>query len=1096
MWYDIFKFELRYRSKRADTYVFFTFLFLFATIAVDFVFQGVEFGYAKKNAPLIIAKTMGVITGLFMILASMVMGVPILRDFQYQIAPLLFTAPIKKRDYLIGRFLGSFVVLIGVFSSVFLGMIVGEFMPWQDADAFTPFTVFPYLKAFFIIVLPMLFFGAALFFTTGALTKKLAVVYTQGIVLFVVFVLTKAITNETLQAILDPFSLTTLTLITNEWTIAQKSVQGFPVFGVILYNKLFWTLLGMIILIYGYQKFNFDLVKGKGIKNSLVPYKDNGLGNSALKIPWATTPFDFKSNWIQFIKGSWFYFISICKQPSFWAIVICGMVIILINSVNLGTVHGVDSYPTTYLIVEELQETSIYFFIIVLIFYSGELIWKERDTDSYLIYDATPISPFVHLLSKYVGLNFIYVVLIIALIISGIIFQTVNGYYTYEFHVYFYGFFLEILPFLALFTCITFFIQAMVNNKFVGILLTVIFCIGNAVFANLGFGHELFFFGGSPLGGYSQMNGYGHFLMPYLLVKSYWSLFSILLLMVASLVIVKGVETNFIRRLKIGRSRLKGLLAKAMSIVLLAAIALGSFIFYNTNVLNRYWTNAETTAYRVAYEKQLKQYEFVPQPKLTAVNLQLELYPKTRDYIAAGHYTLTNTTDVTIAAVHIQKLIEDQVILGSVSFEGGATVDDQYQEFGYSIFHLKSPLKPGDSVKMYFKQGFETKGFAFGNSNTGVHHNGTFLRNTDLPTIGYNKKYELQDDKDREDHKLPVRYDKAAQDNEHELKNARSGGDSDGIDFEMIVGTSMDQTALVPGNLVRQWTKNRRNYFHYKMNRSIINFYSIVSANYEVKTDEWTNRQDTVAKPVALEIYHHKDHTDNLDRMMQGMKASLSYYSKNFGPYQYKQLRIMEFPRYGQFAQSFPGTIPFSESIGFILDIDDEKDVDMAFFITAHEVAHQWFGMQVEAANVKGKNFILETLSQYAAMMVLRNQYSEEKLLAFLTLQEEAYKKGKEREFNEEPSLVLVENQDYVYYAKGAIAIYEFQKEVGEEAVNKALRDFLADWNTSDGRLKTRTDRYATSKDLLEYLIAVTPEDIQDIVYRLFQTNEAIVRDK
>ena len=144
--------------------------------------------------------------------------------------------------------------------------------------------------------------------------------------------------------------------------------------------------------------------------------------------------------------------------------------------------------------------------------------------------------------------------------------------------------------------------------------------------------------------------------------------------------------------------------------------------------------------------------------------------------------------------------------------------------------------------------------------------------------------------------------------------------------------------------------------------------------------------------------------------------------------------------------------------------------------------------MQVEAANVKGRHFILETLSQYAAMMVLKKEYSEEKLLQFLELQKETYKKGQDREALEEPSLALVENQDYVYYAKGAIQMYHFQKAIGEENVNKALRRFLEDWNTRDGKLKTKTNRYATSKDLLKYFREVTPKHLQGLVFELFET--------
>ena len=1090
MWYEIFKFEIQYLIKRPETYVFFLFIFLFSIVGVDFIFQGAELGQMKRNSPIIIAKTMGAITGLFMILASMIMGVSVLRDFEYEIESLMFSAPIKKRDYLIGRFLGAFIILLFVFTGIIFGMILGEFMPWNSPDEHLAFSAIIYLKTFLYIILPTLFFGAALFFVTSALTRNLVVVYTQGVILFVVFLLTKAITNEFWQAILDPFSLTTTTYITKSWSALEKSTQELPFVGALLYNKLFWFFLGVIALIYGYKKFNFNLVKEKKLKRNqaqkLVVKSTNVV--SDIEIPEAKKQYNLPSKWTQLKEFSWFYFISICKQPSFWGIVICGMVIILINSVNLGTVYGVDSYPTTYFIVEELQETSYFFFIIILVFYSGELVWKERGAKLNLIYDATAMSSFVRLAGKFIGLNLIYVVLILALISSGILFQTLSGYYKYELQVYFYGFFLEILPLLSIFTCLAFFMQSLVNNKFVGVILVIVFSMVNVAIAVFGFDHDLYFFGGSSLAAYSDMNGYGHFLKPYLIIKSYWFLFGILLLIIGSLVYVRGTETNLLKRIKASKYRLSKPLFKLASVVVTAFIAVGSFIFYNTNVLNTYWSNSEANAFRVAYEKELKQFEYIPQPKIVDVNLQLELYPSTRDYTVEGNYMLKNTNAEAITSIHIQKLIEENVALDSIAFEGGFTIDDQYKKFDYSIFNLNKALKPGDSVKMHFKQSFTTKGFESGNSNININNNGTFFNNTDLPTIGYNKKYELNDADERKTYNLPIRNNRADREDINELINARSGSDSDGIHFEMIIGTSKEQTALVPGDLLKQWEVNNRNYFHYKMNIPMINFYSIVSATYEIKKDTWIASQDSISKPVDLEIYYHKAHNYNIDRLMASMKASLNYYSKNFSSFQYQQLRIMEFPRYAQFAQSFPGTIPFSESIGFVLDIDDEKDVDMAFYVTAHEIAHQWFGMQVEAANVKGQYFILETLSQYAAMMVLKQEYCEEKLLQFLEIQEEDYKEGKDREALKEPPLALVENQDYAYYAKGAINMYQFQKAIGEHQVNKALKSFLEDWNSTNGKRKITTNSYATSQDLLSYFREVTPSDQQHIIKELFES--------
>jgi len=1086
MWYEILKFELKYRVKRPETYAFFIFLLLFSIVGVDFVFQGVEIGLVKKNAPLVIAKTMGAITGIFMIMASMIMGVPIIRDFQYNVESLLFVNPIKKRDYIIGRFLGSFIIVLLIFSAVPFGMMIGEHMPWHKD--LLPFSPTMYLQLFIVIMFPILCFGSCLFFVTGMLSKKLLVVYTQGVFLFVVFLLTKAITNEYLQAILDPFSLTTLTQVTKSWSVIERNSQELLFNGVMLHNKLFWSVLGVVVLIVGYHKFSFNVIS-KSSKNKKIK-EVNSIEDSFVveyDISKVSIRHTFKTHFVQFLELSKFYMISLFKETSFWAIAICGIIIILINSVNLGTVYGVDSYPTTYFIVEELQEMSLYFFIIILVFYSGELIWKERSATFNLLYDSTPIPNITGLMAKFVALVSIYMLLMFSLIGTGILFQIAKGYYDFELKVYFFGFFFEILPFLMLYTFLALFFQVISSNKFIGILLILLFFIINVSSEFLGFEHSLYKFGGKTLGTYSSMNGYGHFLKPYLWIKTYWFIFGGLLLIISSLISIRGVETNLIKRVKAAKYRFTKPIVRPTIFASILFVLIGGYIFYNTNILNDYWTDSEETIFRANYEKTLKHFEYIPQPKITEVYLNVELYPTTRKYSVHGYYILKNTFDQPINDIHIQKRIASHVQLDSVSFDGGASVNMTYNQFDYTIYSLSKVLQPGDSVKMKFKQTFTPKGFEDQSSNNQIVNNGTFFNNKEFPTIGYNRKYELSDIDKREKHKLTPRSNRAVREDLHELTNAMSGGDSNGIKFEAIIGTEKEQTAITSGTLIKQWEENNRNYFHYKMNQPMINFYSIVSADYQTKKDSWQSPLDSSTEPVTLEIYYHNTHTYNLNRMMASMKESLSYFSANFSPYQYKQLRIMEFPRYDTFAQSFPNTIPFSEAIGFVLDIDDEKDVDMAFYVTAHEIAHQWFGMQIEAANVQGRHLILETLSQYAAMMVLKENYPEEKILQFLEFQKEIYQRERKKSKIEEPSLALVDNQDYIYYNKGALAMYLLQKEIGEDNVNKALQRFIEDWHSQYGKLKTISDRYATTKDLIAYFREVTPDRLQYIITDLFE---------
>ncbi len=155
---------------------------------------------------------------------------------------------------------------------------------------------------------------------------------------------------------------------------------------------------------------------------------------------------------------------------------------------------------------------------------------------------------------------------------------------------------------------------------------------------------------------------------------------------------------------------------------------------------------------------------------------------------------------------------------------------------------------------------------------------------------------------------------------------------------------------------------------------------------------------------------------------MQGMKDALEYYSRNFNEFQYSQMRIMEFPRYATFAQSFANTIPFSESIGFIAKINNpDKDIDYPYYVTAHEVAHQWWGHQVMDARVKGNAMLSESMAQYSALMVMKHAFPPETLERYLKYELDVYLRGRTTERKKEQPLEFVEGQGYIHYNKASL---------------------------------------------------------------------------
>lgn len=1087
MLYHIAAFEFLNRLRQPVTYLYFLVILMCSLGAVDFIFEG-RLGQVKTNAPYVVATSMGIFSAFFMLIISLIMGEAILRDYRRGMVSLLFTKPISKRDYLFGRFLGSFLTVVLVFMSLPLGMLLGESMPWREAGELLPFTAVVYFRPFFLLTVPTLFLGAAVFFITGALSRKLMVVYTQGVLFFIVYLIAMIASRDALDpfwgSLLDPFSFETINNLIKFQSPEERNGYALPLTGVLLGNRIFWVSFGLLVLVVGYQRFNFNLVSAKRSKHKELPTTIRAQEAYPLReITWFPAPAATWRTWLeQLLHITWFYTDAVLKEVSFWAIVVCAGAIIFINGISLDSIHGVGSYPATYLVIEELQELGIAFFLIIMVFFTGELIWKEKNLRADRLLDAYPAPLGLQPLGKYFGLLLIYALLILVLIGSGMLFQLLAGYTKLAPGLYLTGFFSGTFKLLVLFTAASFSIHALTNRKAVGFLGTLLFVILSVLPYPVGFHHPLLRFGSGDIGTYSEMNGFGNSPGPFILLTLYWSAAAVILLLGSILLQANGQQVSFSQRLKAVKLRL----TRPLIIGLISASILwgasGGYFYYQMNIRNTYFSPAEKDALRAEYEQTLKQYEYLPQPEIVAVNLTTDLYPGSRAYTVAGHYVLKNNTAAPISKIHVQQYPDEQVTLEHLELSVASSPDTAHQRFGHCIYVLAQKMQPGDSLKMTFRQTFSAQRYA-GQEKIDIVENGTFFTNDQLPGLGYLREVELSDETDRARYGLPGRSEKAPKNDPFALRENNTGADAHLIRFEMIVGTDKDQTAVAPGDLVADWTEAGRRYFHYRMPHPMLNFYAVVSARYNVSREQWASPAGDL---VDLEIYHHPGHEYNVERMQQALKSSLDYHTQAFSPYAYHQVRIMEFPRYRSFAQSFPGTIPTSESEGFLLDLADDPEVDMASFVVAHELAHQWWGLQVQAANVEGRHFLLESLAQYSALMVLRRLYSAEHVRTFLEREHRLYLQARAAAQVRERPLAAVQDQAYIYYKKGALNLYAFQEYISEDSLNLALRRFVRDWSLPAG--KPAAQRYATTDDLLGYFREVTPDSLQYLITDLFET--------
>lgn len=1095
------RFELRYHLRRPVNYVFMAVMFFlgFLFVASPAVRIGGVSGAVHINAPYVINTAVMILSLVGMILTSAIAGTAILRDFEFKTHELLFTTRLRKSSFVFGRFLGAWVVTVLVLSCCALGLWLGSHMPWLDQERLGPGVAGMYLRPILLYVLPDAVFTCALFFAVGVLTRSFLAVYIQGVVLFVGWQIAVSsisdIDNETVAALVDPFGVTASSLVGRYWTVDEQNNQLMGLVGPLLWNRLLWLGIGVLVLLVAYRMFRMEAFPGtrkraRAVKDEAAiaaatanesgpgPYRGVQFGpasarDDSMLLPPATQHFGLAAALTSYAKMTRLYFLDIVRARAFRAIALIGMLYTAFTTTFADRLYGTTIYPVTYAVVDVIQGFGLFFLILTAV-YAAELMWRERGVKCDQIHDATPASDTATLAAKITSLLLVYAVLLVALIGVGVVYQTLKGYTHYELGVYFGYLFGVTFPSLALVVLLAFFLQTLVNNKYVGISLVVLYYVLTLVLSVWGVNSRLARYDNTPEIVYSAMNGFGPNVGMYISLTAYYAAFALVLLAIARLLLPRGTNDGWRARIKLARSRVSPAWFAFFVVSLAAWFGLGGYAYYNINVLNVYRSNADREKQQAEYERTYKQYMTLPQPRIVAADVHVDLFPERGQARAKGTYTLVNKNAVPVEVVHV--LTSEDNTIHALEFAGGATLEQEDPALRYQIWRLATPMQPGQQSTLTFDIGAEREGFSNSGPSRSVVGNGSFVNNTDLmPFLGYQEGFELGDPDKRKEQGLPEKPLAHPIDDLRARQNTYIAADSDWITFKASVCTAPDQIAIAPGYLEREWEQDGRKCFAYSMgDTKILHFYSFLSARYSVLRDQH--------KGINIEIYYQQGHDYNLARMVDSVKKSLDYFQANFSPYQHRQVRILEFPRYASFAQSFPNTIPYSESIGFIARVrdDDPEDLDYPFYITSHEVAHQWWAHQVIGADVQGATMLSESLSQYAALMVMEDEFGPAKMKKFLAYELRGYLRDRGFERRRELPLMRNEGQGYIRYQKGSLVFYLLKDLLGEDVVNKALARLIREQ-------AFKGPPFALADDLVNILREVTPPDLQYLITDLFE---------
>src|SRR5262249_12748441 len=340
MFWEIFLFEVKFRLKRISTYVYFAiwFFMAFFSVSVRQFGPGSFGGKVFVNSPYAIAQVMTSLTAFGLVIISAIFGTSIYRDFEQGTYQIFFTTPLKKRDYLGGRMLGSLVITALIFSGTIFGLTLGKFMPWADQSRLAPINLWFHVQPFLQFTVTEIFFAGAMFFMIGALTRNIVFVYLQGVVFLAIYLITLVLIgnnpnnlNNYWPALIDPLGLMTMAKVTRYWTVVEKNSMVIPFAGVMAWNRLLWLGVGALATAAVFRFFPFSaeqLTRKRGRKGSVESGDEDPLPAFKPAAIEIQRRFDSRATRAQFLTLTRLRLLSIVKEIPFIAIVLIGVVFV------------------------------------------------------------------------------------------------------------------------------------------------------------------------------------------------------------------------------------------------------------------------------------------------------------------------------------------------------------------------------------------------------------------------------------------------------------------------------------------------------------------------------------------------------------------------------------------------------------------------------------------------------------------------------------------------------------------------------------------------------------------------------------------------
>ncbi|MEO0873963.1 MAG: hypothetical protein AAFY48_05090, partial [Bacteroidota bacterium] len=461
----------------------------------------------------------------------------LLRDQAYNFEGIFFSTAVHRSVFFWSRFAGVLSMTVLAFSMMLPGLMLGLETTTLDPDRILPDQAWSYLYLWLVFIVPNSMVCVVAIFAVGLLSRSRLAVYAVAIGIYAMYWLCSIFLNSPLlasaqtpdpenmiwAALADPFGISAFLEQTMYWTATQKNAQLPSLSGYFFLNRSFWTGLSALLLFYSYRRFAFRPNRFKAVKKAVRLPEEPTVPLSAIPVvrlrldQWKSfrSILDFE---LRQLISSWPFLLMM----GVWVVIVFTEIYSRINS---GGAYNDSLYPTTALLVWLIEDPLPFISLLLIVFYAGELLWRDREQKVAGILGSTPVSNAGLFWARACTLFCIPVMLMSLSVLLALGFQVSYDHWLFEPQRYLAMFYYSGWP-LLFYTTIILLVQILMPRKYLGMAVAFVFFILTRPFfaGQMGLHHPLLQLGNFPTMAYTDMNGFGDTSRPFHHFALHWAI--------------------------------------------------------------------------------------------------------------------------------------------------------------------------------------------------------------------------------------------------------------------------------------------------------------------------------------------------------------------------------------------------------------------------------------------------------------------------------------------------------------------------------------------------------------------------------------------